>query len=290
MKPRFFAAALLAFAVARPVLASGGDPAAPADPTPGPDAQPTPVDTGVGLGPDKPALRLSTGTSAEFQGDATSFELSVPVFIEWGITQRLTVLAEPRFKYVTYQGVDTTYGLGDLVTAATFEFVHEGKVAPALAAEGEVKVPIAMNGLGTGKPDYSVGLVARKSLGPVSLDVRAIYTFVGSPTGANLSNTLRGTVAGEWQVSQRLDVLGEVAFGNGTGGDVTLLLHRGEVPESGIEVEGTVGLAEHVTDRLKLVQEGSYSSSGSKRGMFGLEWDFGAASTTLHSWTNDPVD
>ena len=60
--------------------------------------------------------------------------------------------------------------------------------------------------------------------------MRAIYTFVGSPPGANLSNTLRGTVAGEWQVSQRLDVLGEVAVGNGTGGDVTLLLHAGEVP------------------------------------------------------------
>lgn len=250
---------------------------------------------------DSPEMRLTIGSAIEYQADSENTEYNLPFFLEYGLTENLTVLIEPSYKFFHSKTNGSANGLGDLATSLTYEFMGETKHLPALALQGGVKWPTADNDLGTGETDYTLGAIARKTFGHVDLDVRAIYTFVGNPPGADLTDTLQGSLALEWHVSPYIDVMGEILTSsgpvNGFGGQSGSVGGFGGSHESadsseagGQETEGTIGLAEHISKKLKLVQEVTVHSDGTWQGMFGWEWDFGAASTSLHRWSSDPID
>ena len=80
-------------------------------------------------------------------------------------------------------------GVGDLRLGAAWMSPLK---AIDLAAYGQVKLPTAKTGLGTGKIDYAVGAEASKSLGAVSPFANLTYTMPGSPDGYRLRDTLAG--------------------------------------------------------------------------------------------------
>jgi hypothetical protein len=257
----------------------------------------TPSDETSADAQDQAELRLSVGSSVERQGDSANREYSLPFFVEYGPTEDLTILVEPRYKFVRTTDGSYMSGMGDLVTAATYQFLGEGSHFPALEVEGQIKWPTAKKDLGTGEIDYSLGLIARKTFGHLDLAARGIYTFVGNPPGANLQDTFIGTLAMEWHVSPYIDVMAEISGGTGNGGselgsaDLGSLNQPAETGgEGNFSTEETIGLTEHITEHLKLVQEVTRLSDGSFGAILGWEWDFGATSTSLHRWASDPID
>lgn len=99
-------------------------------------------------------------------------------------------------------------GVGDLRIGAAW-------IAPLkavdLAAYGQVKLPTAKAGLGTGKADYAVGAEAAKPLGPVTPFANVTYTMPGSPDGYRLRNTLTGQAGLNAVLGS--GVSGQVAYG-----------------------------------------------------------------------------
>jgi len=99
-------------------------------------------------------------------------------------------------------------GVGDLRLGAAW-------VAPLkavdLAAYGQVKLPTARVGLGTGKADFAVGAEASKSLGAVAPFANVTYTMPGNPEGYRLRNTLAGQAG--LNAALGSGVSGQVAYG-----------------------------------------------------------------------------
>jgi hypothetical protein len=99
-------------------------------------------------------------------------------------------------------------GVGDLRLGAAW-------VAPLkavdLAAYGQVKLPTAKAGLGTGKTDYAMGAEASKALGPVTPFANVTYTMPGNPDGYHLRNTLAGQAG--LNATLGAGISGQVAYG-----------------------------------------------------------------------------
>lgn len=99
-------------------------------------------------------------------------------------------------------------GVGDLRLGAAW-------VAPIkavdLAAYGQVKLPTARTGLGTGKADYAVGAEASKPLGAVTPFANLTYTMPGDPEGYRLRNTLAGQAG--LNAALGSGVSGQIAYG-----------------------------------------------------------------------------
>ena len=198
--------------------------------------------------------------------------------------QALTALKlslEPSYVLVRKRNGGSIEGPGDLETALTCEFPTERRYRPGLALEGVVKWPTARRGdLGTGKSDYSLGAIVSKEFVPFDLDLNAVYTFVGSPPGVNLQNTFEASLAVEWHLTPVLDLLAEAVTSGGTGAR----FHSGTLggfgniggPEQGqSESEVTLGLAKHLSERLKLEAGMIVKSGGSWQTVAGWEFDFG---------------
>jgi len=228
-------------------------------------------------------LALTIGSGFEFETDPEESEYGFPFLAEYGFTKMFTMSVEPSFVMIRRKQGGSLSGMGDLETTLTCEFPTERRNRPAISLEGTVKWPTARRGdLGTGKSDYSLGLIVSKELVDFDLDVNAVYTFVGSPPGVRLKNTLETTLAAEWHVTPGLDVLAEAVTTVGAGGRL-----RGAPgtfggfaniggPEQGQrESEFTLGLAEHLTERFKLEQGAILKSGGSVQAVLGWEFAFG---------------
>lgn len=85
-------------------------------------------------------------------------------------------------------------GVGDLRVGASWVPRAAGF---ALALGGEVKLPTAADGLGTGAPDLTLSAEAARTIGPVTPFASLSYTMPGDPEGYELDDALavRGGVA-----------------------------------------------------------------------------------------------
>ncbi|MDT8759625.1 transporter [Sphingomonas psychrotolerans] len=99
-------------------------------------------------------------------------------------------------------------GVGDLRLGAAWTAPLK---AVDLAAYGQVKLPTAKTGLGTGKTDYAVGAEASKRLGAVAPFANVTYTMPGSPEGYRLRKTLAGQAG--LNAALGSGVSGQVAYG-----------------------------------------------------------------------------
>ncbi len=235
-----------------------------------------PVQSGEGL-----ALTLGSGLEYETDGEET--EYGFPFLVEYGLTQNLKLSVEPGYVLLRRKHGGTTSGAGDLETTLTWELPTERRHRPGLALESVVKWPTARRGdLGTGRADYSFGTIVSKEFVQFDLDLNAVYTFVGDPPGVDLQNTLELSLASEWHLTPGLDLEAEAVSGLGTGG--RFHGHPGTLggfasiggPEQGqSESEGTLGLAEHLSEFLKLEQGAVVKSDGTWQLVAAWEWDFG---------------
>lgn len=150
-------------------------------------------------------------------------------------------------------------GLGDLRLAAAW-------IAPVkavdLAAYGQVKLPTAKVGLGTGKADYAVGAEASKPLGAVTPFASVTYTMPGDPEGYRLRNIFSGQAG--LNAALAPGVSGQVAYGHsqspGAGlSDERLLSMRLTTDissKASLTLHGAAGVSESAADASAGVQLG----------------------------------
>ena len=237
--------------------------------------------------PGQPArgLALTLGSGFEYETDPEESEFGYPFLIEYELTKSLKLSAEPSYVQIRSKpgerGVSVS-GSGDFETTLEYEFLPERRYRPALTAEGIVKWPTAAHEeIGTHEMDYSLGLVASKELVGFDLDFNALYTFVGSPPGLKLQNATEVSLASEWHLRPALDLEAEVVTSTGGGirgqsGTLGGIAGRaGSVGPSENVTEGTLGLAVHFNDFLKLEQGIVAKSDGSWQAVFAWEWEFG---------------
>ncbi len=211
-------------------------------------------------------------------------ETVVPFLVEWSPTDKLALSLEPSYASVTLDNGAKVSGMQDLDLGAVYEIARETRRRPSIALEFDVKLPTASNlELGTKKTDFSLGVVFGKEYVHHDLEASAVYTFVGSPPGVKQQNVFELSVSGEWRVSPRIDLLGELvgSSGGSLGGNSRTGFGLGGVQSaltvgSGTEVEGTLGIAEHFGRHFKLEQGVTGKSDGTIILVAGWEYDFGS--------------
>jgi hypothetical protein len=174
-------------------------------------ALPPAADTVVSVG------ALTTYSEGDFGTGHTTRILYAPTIIQWFPTDRfelrLTVpyvwergpnivamvgggTTESRRRVTTGAGtsakkIRTVDGLGDVLLELDYTLLERRRDRPEVSVWAEIKFPTAdsTDGLGTGKFDETIGGSLRYRLVDrwiASLDL--FYTFVGSPSGAHLSD------------------------------------------------------------------------------------------------------
>src|SRR5262249_53915579 len=151
-------------------------------------------------------------SAVEFQISGEGTERALPMAIEYGVTDRFSLLAEP----VAYtairpkQGADAT-GSGDVELTSILLIHREVGALPALAVWAEVKLPTAQNDLiGPGKPDYAGYLIASGRRGSLDLHANVGFAILGPPSDVSLHNIFTGAFAAEWRAWRPAELFGEV--------------------------------------------------------------------------------
>lgn len=150
-------------------------------------------------------------------------------------------------------------GLGDLRLGAAW-------VAPLraidLAAYGQVKLPTARSGLGTGKADYAIGAEASKTLGSVTPFANITYTMPGSPSGYRLRNAWASQAGVNAALGSSLS--GQVAYGYAQSPSsslsdeqlISMRLTAGISSKLSLSALGGAGLSRSAPDATAAVQVG----------------------------------
>ena len=225
-----------------------------------------------------PLVALTIGASIEYERSSDQSQLEFPFFVEYNFTPELKATIEPSVIYLDPRepGESSATGLGDLETELDYEFLRERRYRPSLTAVTIVRWPTAIpSSLGEPRRDYSIGLVASKDLVVVDLDLRLLYTFVGDSQSDNL---LELSLGGEWHLDYLFDLEAEIVhtFGGATPDTGRRIRSGGLIRVAEADVtEGTVGLAWHISKRLKLEQGAAFSSDGTWRLVLAWEFSFG---------------
>ncbi len=213
-----------------------------------------------------PLLPLTIGGGFEFQTDEDQTEYDFPLLMEYNFAETLKLTVEPDFVYIDSKSKDgsSVGGVGDLETSVEWEFLRERRYRPALTAVGLIKWPTATHAeLGSPGEDYTAGLIASKDFVYVDVDLSALYTFAGD---LDQQDTVEIALAAQYPLNIRIDLLAEAVDTIETG--------YGAPGRAGNNFEGTVGVAWHVTEYLKLEQGFSISTDGTWQLLFGWEWSF----------------
>ena len=212
----------------------------------------------------KGAVQL--GANFEYQTSSEGRESAIPFVFEYGITDRLELVVEPvAATQIRPKSGTRASGAGDTELTLQYLIAHEGKW-PALALGGEIKFPTARNSLiGTGRTDFAGILIASKRLGNVDTHLNLVYTFVGQPNGAALSNTVGGAVAVMVPLARRFraysEFLATTSAGGGEG-DTLPIPTTSIVPEAaGQEFVGTVGVGVYLNPKWFLSFGVSYDNT-----------------------------
>lgn len=229
-----------------------------------------------------PAARsIQVQTTFEYQTSSQGTELAVPFGLEYGITDRLSVLAEPVF-YTSIrpeQALRAT-GVGDLEITLSYLVAHERRRLPAFAIAGEVKAPTARNILiGTRRTDLAAYLIASKRVGKFDTHLNMAYTIVGKPVGVPLDNIFNFAAAEEYFVSRKWVLIGEVlantASTAGGGEGITLGNQGGISPEAPAgEVVGMLGFRYRIRDQIYFAFGVNYDSNGAVLFRQGFTFNF----------------
>lgn len=228
-------------------------------------------------------LGFTLGSGFEYQSDGEQTEYGFPFLLEWALTPKINLIAEPVFIAIRSSDGSSLSGFDDLETAVSVELIPERRFRPGLALESGVKWPTATHDeIGTGLTDYSLGAILSKELVQAELGFNAVYSHVGVPAEGQVQNTVQLSIATEWHLTPNLDLTGELLTTQGTGslrGRLGSVFPGGgglNVPGRGSgEVEATLGLAESFGRRLKLEQGVVFQTDGTWQAVLAWEWDFG---------------
>jgi hypothetical protein len=218
------------------------------------------------------------GTAFEFQTSSEGREMAVPLAVERGVTDRLSILVEP----VAYTAIrpkrgTRATGFGDLEVTAFYLLGNEASRFPALAVAAEVKLPTTKDRLiGTGQTDYTGYLIASKRTGRLDVHANLGYTIIGRPPGVQLNNTFSGALAAEYRLGERAMLFGETLGTTSSapeGGGDNPSSPTSAAPESaGGEVVGTAGVGVFPIQRLLLSLGISYDNNRAWLLRPGISW------------------
>jgi hypothetical protein len=223
------------------------------------------------------------GSGLEFEADEEQAQVDFPFLFEYGVTNWLTATVEPNVSSVYRYAGGSVAGFGELETGLQCEFLYERRYRPCFTFEGIVKWPTSTDPeFGTGKFDYSLGLILGKEFPRFDMDLEVLYTFVGKPAGSSLENTVEACLSTEWRLSSVLDLAAEfdavIGQGNGShsqSGGITGHTNLDASQESeGNEYSVAVGIAEHLNQFLKLEQGVIVLLDGSWQVVVDWELDF----------------
>lgn len=206
------------------------------------------------------------GIAYEYQTSSQGKEFSIPFILEYGISERFEITAEPvSFAAIKPNIGKTTNGFGDFELTLTYLLIKEKTIIPALAIAGEVKFPTARNNLiGTGKTDYALYIIGSKGFGNFDMHVNLNYTYVGKVPDANLQNIFFFATAFKYNIKNKFLLFGEL-FGNTSSTDVPeegAINPKTFVPEAaGNELVGTMGLGYYAIPNLLLSFSASYDNN-----------------------------
>src|SRR5439155_868189 len=115
----------------------------------------------------------------EVQQSGDGRESALPLAFEYGVTDRLTLMAEPvPFTRIHPKSAPGATGIGDLEVTLSGLLLPETHGRPAFALAGEVKVPTAESMLiGSDQYDYAGYLIASKRFSKLDAHVNFGYTI-----------------------------------------------------------------------------------------------------------------
>lgn len=221
-------------------------------------------------------MPLTIGSGVEFETDKDQSQYDFPMLLEYNFTQTLKLAVEPNVTYIVAkaQGVRTVVGFADLETTLEYEFVRERRYRPGLTALGTIRWPTSTDvDIGDPGHDYTIGLIASKDLVFVDLDLTALYTFVGD---SKAEDVFELSLAAEWHLNHFVSLEAEVVHSFGAGG---IRGRAGTIAGAGggkgVDLtEGTLGVAYHISKRLKVEVGGIVRSDNTWQIVFAWEWSF----------------
>jgi len=199
------------------------------------------------------------------------------MLLEYNFSQKLKLTIEPNIVYISPKTKDVREvgGVGDLETSVEYEFISERRYRPAVTALASIEWPTATDpDIGDPGRAYSLGLIVSKDLVFVDIDLSALYIFVDDRQN---QDSVEISAAGEWHLNHFFDIEGEVVHSFGAGG---IQGRPGSISgigtgDRGIDLtEGTLGIAWHISKRLKIEQGGVLRSDGTWQIVFAWEWSF----------------
>lgn len=203
----------------------------------------------------------------EFQTSKEGIERAVPLALEYGLTDRFSMLVEPvAHTAIRPKRSAQATGPGDLEVTAFYLLRAEAPGVPALAVAAEVKLPTAKERLiGTGQTDYAAYAIASKRTGRFDSHANLGYNINGQPPGVKLVNTFSGALATEFHVSHTVGLFGEVlgtTSSAGEGGGDNPANPSVVAPEAaGGALVGTVGVGVSPVPHLLLSMGLSYDNN-----------------------------
>ena len=197
-----------------------------------------------------PAGAFEIDFTGEYQFSSEGKEIAVPLAIEYGIIDNLSLLVEP----VPYTAIlpsegKSAKGIGDLEITATWRFFRETMYLPDMAVAGEVKVPTARNyQIGTKKTDYTGYYTVSKKFGPVDVHLMAGYSIMGKVPGLQIKNTFDYGAAFEYFINEKFDLVGEVVGNTAAASEAEAESASAVTSEvAGAETVGMLGFRWHYT-------------------------------------------
>jgi hypothetical protein len=224
-----------------------------------------------------PWLPLTLGSGIEFETNKERSQFDFPMLLEYNFTQTLKLAVEPNIVYISPNAKDVreVTGVDDLETSVEYEFISERRYRPGFTALGSIKWPTATDrAIGDPDYDYSLGLIVSKDLVFVDVDLSTLYTFVGNPQE---QDAVEISAAADWHLNHFFDIEAEVVhiFGaSGIHGRAGTISGTGTGGRGVDLTEGTLGVAWHISNRLKIEQGGILRSDGTWQIVFAWELSF----------------
>ncbi len=216
------------------------------------------------------------GSGVEVNADSGA----LPFLIEWSPYEWMKLSLEPAFVATQTSSGAWSSGLADADASIILEGITERRWRPSVGLELDAKIPLSRNReISRGKPDFTLGLVVSKEIIWFDVEAGLNYPFVGRTRGQRDPDVLQGSLAAEWHVSRIVDIEGEFVASSGvvhdTGAGFGGFRRGTSQSQGGSSLEGTVGIAEHLSRHLKLEQGFTDGVDGSWQVVAAWEYDFG---------------
>jgi hypothetical protein len=222
-----------------------------------------------------PPGRWELSAAYEFQTASDGKEYATPLSIAVGLMDRMELLVEPvPYSKIAPSDESGAHGVGDTEVTLQYLLIDEKPNIPAIAIAGEIKIPTARAKIiGSQEWDFRIYAIASKRIGPVDVHFNVGFNIIGEPTGVKTRNPWDVSLAAEWFVHPKFDIIGEVTYvGSAVRSEDPNIAVTPEI--AGEEIVYTAGLRYHVNKDLDVFGTFSYDNQDAKLYRIGLSFKF----------------